>query len=340
MKSTQTFAERIAKVIPRSLRLSKSRTRSKLNLSVITSSSSDSTPNSFDTSMTFSSSGYSASMPPTPHTSSFYGAASSRRSSAQSETMMVFDRVLTPEEDPFKKGDIEVPLEVERIRTPMPFDEPSSPTLSKLWMEGQVANRAMRKTSSGSGHAHTNSGDTITALTSGMERLPSPMGLPDEHYAFPPLPSSSRLTPSPTPTPYSDWSPISLRSNAPLPLVTGLPAHIATIPSSPTSSRGSSTLPSPGPPPSIPLPPSPTLPSLKSRFSQESPRASTLVSRKDAARRLGADRPPSPFPLTASAGSFSSWVKSSRLGRDEYVSPVSEVGEEVRRSVSRRSTRH
>lgn len=307
MKSTQTLAERISKAIPRTLKMTQARSRSKLNLSVITNSSNESTPNSSDTSTMFSASAYSGSLPPTPYSSSFYAMSSSRRTSVESETM-VTDRVLALEEDPFKKGEIEVPLE--RGRTPMPYDEPPSPIISgEAWMERMSKHGTLRKRSTGSGHAHTNSGDTITPLTSGLDERPqSPVDFSSQPFVFPARPddstSSSRLTPSPTPTPYQDWSPISLRSNLPLPNIGSFPAHIVTIPSSPTSSIssfGSPLPPSPGPPPNIPPPPSPSPPRvLRKRRSQSSLRVAALVSNKEIVRRFS-DRPPSPFPMADSS---------------------------------------
>ncbi|GJE92173.1 hypothetical protein PsYK624_083260 [Phanerochaete sordida] len=330
-KSTQTLADRISQAIPRSLKMSKLRSRSKLNLSVITSSSNDSNSSSFDTSTTFSSG--AGSMPPTPHTNSFYGISASRRTSMESEADTVpIDRVLTPEQDPFAKGDIEVP----RSRTPMPFEVPDSPTQPK-WspLEKKIRSRTVRKKSSGSGHSHTNSGDTITPLTSGLDSRPcSPMDIdgPDmQHrpFVFPtPEMTMSSLSPSPSPTPYSDWSPISLRQSAALPNLGDFPAYIVPLPSSPTPSRrsvGSPIPPSPGPPPSIPLPPSPT--PLRTEFMPTAPPSPRLRKRKSqnslrVTALLSGERPPSPFPMAASAVSSVASLLDPVAADDAFVSEL------------------
>ena len=120
-KSTQTFADPSSQAIPRSLKMIKLRLWSKLNLSVVTSLS-ESTQSSFDTSTAFSSSG-AGYMPPTPHSNSFYGIASSCRMGMKSQTdMIAADRVLTLEQVPFAKGDIEVL----QSWTPVPFEIPDS----------------------------------------------------------------------------------------------------------------------------------------------------------------------------------------------------------------------
>lgn len=78
--------------------------------------------------------------------------------------VVAVDRVLTLEQDPFAKGDIEV----SRSRTPIPYEIPDPQTTSKKnFLDQKACSRTARKKSSGSGHLHANSGNTITPLTSG-----------------------------------------------------------------------------------------------------------------------------------------------------------------------------
>lgn len=229
------------------------------------------------------------------------------------------DRVLTPESDPFKKASVEISLE--RENTPRPLESGElSPREARARAERNSRQQMARKRSMGghSGHSYTNSGDTITPLTSGTIPLaPSPEDLDvveRTSFVFP-LPTTC---PS---TAYVEWSPISLRSTAALPAATDPRAHVVALSHSPASSKASwdsVRLPPPGPPPNIPLPPSPassggSSPRLRRRKSWSSLRAAIIPYNGSTRRWPSGDRPPSPFPLKSAFSSVTSFADSASI---------------------------